>query len=75
MTAPVSLAEMRKLAEKTCPCCYPTLSRGDLLALVELAEAYLAVRDDSPEVVYSGETQEQRAKRARLVLAAKGVRP
>ena len=72
MTAPVSLAEIKGLNRADCG--YIHLRQKERDALVELAEAYLAVREDGQEIIYC-DGPEQRAKRARLALAAKGVRP
>lgn len=70
MTAPVSLAEIkaRRFTLLDGPRYAVLVSPEERDALVELAEAYLAVRDLKDE-------RERGRAEARLALAAKGVRP
>ena len=67
MTAPVSLAEIKARKASLVSGLIP-MTEEERDRLVELAEAYLAVRDLKDE-------RERGRAEARLALAAKGVRP
>ena len=76
MTAPVSLAAIKaEIVAAGCGCpCETCKAMRCLAPLVELAEAYLAVRALDP--TYGADIQKGREyadARARLALAAKGV--
>lgn len=76
MTAPVSLAELRyshSMAQDSPHGHHTSKVMNAFPALVELAEAYLAVR--ALETARDTATGEFLDARARLALAAKGVRP
>jgi len=72
VTAPVSLAEIKGRHVYGGATVYVWEHERD--ALVELAEAYLAVRDFDERPSGMGFVGEEAAQ-ARLALAAKGVRP
>lgn len=79
MTAPVSLAEIKaEIVAAGCGCpCETCKAMRCLAPLVELAEAYLAVRalERSANRVSDLTKPELRKAERRLALAAKGVRP
>lgn len=79
--APVSLAEIRKVIDDPEVLDMRDAIRtwGELEALVELAEAYLdampGIHDECRAVCPPDCNDRREAARARLALAAKGVRP